>query len=89
MQDFLDRQPLDIFDKSDKGVFFEDIFNSRQRIDFRKKIEERKVSFELGKFRIKTIKEIAKIEYGDSFEKCCYIGRVYFKKPNTFYEGEI
>ena len=34
-------------------------------------------------------KEIAKIEYGDNFEKCCYIGRVYFKKPNTFYEGEI
>ena len=80
---------MGIFDKTDKGVFFEEIFNSRQRIDFRKKVAEKKVSFNTENFRIKTIKEIAKLEYGDNFEKCCYIGRVYFKKPNTFYEGEI
>lgn len=67
MQEFLDRPPLEIFDKTDKGVFFDDIFNARQRIDFRKKIEEKKVSFNEDNFRIKTIKEIAKLEYGDNF----------------------
>ena len=89
MQEFLDRPPLEIFDKTDQGIFFEDVFHSRQRIDFRKKLQEKKLSFSAENFRIKTIKEIAKLEYGENFSQCCYIGRVYFKKPNTFYEGEI
>jgi len=27
MQEFLDRPPLEIFDKSDQGIFFEETFN--------------------------------------------------------------
>ena len=67
MQEFLDRPPLEIFDKTDQGIFFEDVFHSRQRIDFRKKLQEKKLSFSADNFRIKTIKEIAKLEYGENF----------------------
>ena len=87
IQEIFDKPIYEIFDQNDSSQFFNVNMNKRARLDFLRLIEDKKLKFD-KEFRIRNIKELAEVEFGENYSKKSLIGRVYLSN-NSFYEGEL
>lgn len=87
IQEIFDKPIYEIFDQNDSSQFFNVNMNKRARLDFPKLIADNKLKFD-KEFRIRNIKELAEVEFGENYSKKSLIGRVYLSN-NSFYEGEL